>query len=483
MVLKRYSTWIPAFAGMMVAASMLCASGARAGDAKRSTAADRKQVSITVYNQNFGLVREVRSLDLGTGRVSLELGDVAATIQPETVAIRALGKAGDLGVLEQNYRYDLLTPQTLLDKFVGKSIRVYRWNEKTDKDEGFDAKVLSVEGGRPVLEIGGEITYDFPGRLSFPGVPPNLIARPTLVWMLDSKADKQDVEVTYLAQSMTWSADYVLVVEDNELKGDLTGWVTLNNTSGATYQNAKLQLVAGDVNRVQPSSGSRYADDMPMAKAEASRDGFREESFFEYHLYSLARPTDVLQNEQKQVTLLEAKGAGLDKKLIFFGEQYWFRQADGTPRTNQKVGVFIDLVNSEKNGLGMPLPKGVVRVYKADKSGAKQFVGEDRIDHTPKDERARIKMGESFDVVGDRKQTEYKVVDDCISESSWSIELRNHKDKAQEVEVVEPIGGDWQVLTESMKHEKKDASTFTFKPNVPANGKTTITYRVRVKWC
>ncbi|MCC6528612.1 MAG: DUF4139 domain-containing protein, partial [Polyangiaceae bacterium] len=452
---------------------------AEAQPRKSSSAKDRKEVAITVYNQNFGLVREVRSLDLVAGRQSLELADVAATIQPETVAMRSLG--GKLTVLEQNYRYDLLTPATLLDKYVGQKVRVYRYNEKLGTEDGFDAEVLSVAGGQPVLRLGNEITYDFPGRLAFPGVPPNLIAKPTLVWLLDAEQPKQDVEVTYMAQALNWSADYVMVVDDKDEKGDLTGWVTLQNQSGTSYENAKLKLVAGDVNRVRPQGQFAYHGDIGLTEGKSA--GFREESLFEYHLYTLERPTDVLQNEQKQVTLLEARGVGLEKKLLFFGEQYWYRGQYGELQSNQKVGVYLDLQNTQKNGLGMPLPKGVVRVYKADSSGARQFVGEDSIDHTPKDEKIRIKMGEAFDVVGSRKQTEWRELGSCTSESAWEIELRNHKDQAVEVEDFEPIGGDWTLVQQSHPSTKKDAFTFTFKVNVPANGKTTITYRVRVRWC
>ena len=451
-----------------------------AATSKISTAADRKEVSITVYNQNFGLVREVRSLDLGGGRVSLEVGDVAATIQPETVAIRAV--TGDLNVLEQNYRYDLLTPATLLEKFVGQKIRVYRYNEQLGKEDGFDAKVLSVADGRPVLDIGGEVTFDFPGRLAFPGVPPNLIAKPTLVWLLDTKQAKGDVEITYLAQNMNWSADYVMVVDDTDTKGDLTGWVTLSNQSGTSYENAKLKLVAGDVNRVS-NMDYRERGDFGAAAEAPKKPAFQEEGLFEYHLYTLDRPTNVLQNEQKQVTLLEASGVKLDKKLIFYGQPYWYQSQYGELESNQKVGVYLDIQNTEKNGLGMPLPKGVVRVYKADKSGSRQFVGEDRIDHTPRDEKIRIKMGDAFDVVGDRKQTDWKTLGSCQSESAYEIELRNHKDTAVEVEDWEPVGGDWTIVSSSQPSVKKDSSTFTFNVKVPANGKTTVTYRVRVKWC
>ena len=467
-----------------VAASALGAVASAATPATRSaqsTAAQRKEVSITVYNQNFGLVREVRDLELGTGRVALEFRDVASTIQPQTVAIKPLG-GGGLSVLEQNYRYDLLTPQTLLEKYVGKPIKLYRYDEKLGKEEVFDAKLLSVAGGQPVIDLKGEITYGFPGRFAFAGVPDNLIAKPTLVWLLDSQKARQDVEVTYLAQNMTWQADYVLVVNDKDTAGDLTGWVTLNNNSGSSYENARLKLVAGDVQKLAEGGRDRGREEN-MPGAAAAAPAFREEGFFEYHLYTLERPATLLQNEQKQVTLLEARGATVNKKLIFYGQQYWYRGRYGQPMSNQKVGVYLDIMNTQKNNLGIALPKGTVRVYKADSAGAKQFIGEDRIDHTPRDEKVRIKMGEAFDVVGERKQMSWSALGTCVSESSWQISLRNHKDTAETVEVYEPVGGDWQVLDSSMPYTKKDAFTFTFEAKVPARGETKITYRVRVRWC
>jgi len=446
-----------------------------------SSADDRKTVSITVYNQNFGLVREVRELPaLGSGKVELEFRDVAANIQPETVSIKSVG-GGGLSVLEQNYRYDLLTPQTLLEKYVGKRVRAYRYHEQTGKEDVVEADLLSVEGGT-VLKFNDEITFGYPGRLAFPRVPDNLIAKPTLVWLVDSAAAKQTVEVTYLTQNLNWSADYVLVVDDAEKKGDLSGWVTLVNQSGASYKNAELKLVAGDVNRAQlPVKQAGYGYEAKAARAPAPQ--FQEQGLFEYHLYSLQRPTNVLQNEQKQVSLLNAAGIGVNKKLIFYGQQYWFRGQYGQVMSNQKVGAYLDIQNSEQNHMGMPLPKGTLRVYKADKSGAKQFVGEDAIDHTPRDEKLRIKMGDAFDVVGDRKQTEWRELGTCTSESAWEIELRNHKDTAIEVEDYEPIGGDWTLLSSSQAAEKKDANTFTFTVKVPARGSTKLNYRVRVKWC
>ncbi|MEO6572470.1 MAG: DUF4139 domain-containing protein, partial [Polyangiaceae bacterium] len=228
-------------------------------EALRSTAQQREDVAITVYNQNFGLVREVRNVDLGTGKVALEFRDVSAQIQPETVAVKSLANAAALRVLEQNYRFDLLSPQKLLEKYVGRKIKVFRWNEKLGRDEEFDAEVLSVTDGT-VLKIGNEITYGFPGRLSFPEIPQNLIAKPTLVWLLESAQAKQKIEVTYLTRNLNWHADYVFVLNENDSAGDLTGWVTLTNQTGAAYENARLKLVAGDVQRVSDNdeSGARY---------------------------------------------------------------------------------------------------------------------------------------------------------------------------------------------------------------------------------
>jgi hypothetical protein len=449
--------------------------------AAKSTSAQREDVSVTIYNQNFGLVREVRNIDLPTGRTSLEFRDVSQNIQPETIAIKSLS-GGAFSVLEQNYRYDLLTPEKLLEKYVGKKVKVIRWNEKTGHDEEQEAEVLSVAGGT-TLKIGNEITYGYPGRISFPSVPDNLIAQPTLVWMLDNQAPKQKVEVTYLTQNMSWDADYVFTINADDSVGDLKGWVTLSNNTGTTYENASLQLIAGDVQRIQDRGGWGSGRMARGEKEDAAKDNFREESFFEYHLYTLPRKTTLLTNEQKQVSLLEAQGIKIDKKLIFFGAEYYYRGSYGQVVSNQKVGVYLDFENKESNHMGMALPKGTVRVYKADSSGSRQFIGEDAIDHTPRDEKVRVKMGESFDVVGDRKQMNWKSISGCVSESDWEIDLRNHKDSAVDVEVYEPIGGDWEILSESHPHTKKDAHTFTFKPHIDARKDVKVTYRVRVKWC
>jgi hypothetical protein len=415
------------------------------------------------------------------GVASLEYRDVAQHVQPETVHIRPLD--GGLQVLEQNYQFDLLNPQKLLEKYVGRTVTVYRTNPQTGIEEPVTAEVLSVNGG-PILRIGDEITFNYPGRFSFPEIPDNLIAKPTLVWRLDSERAGHELEVSYLTNNMSWKADYVFVVDERDERGDLTGWVTLSNQSGTSYENAELKLVAGEVQRVTGNAVGRMEDEARrMMMAEAAAPQFSQESFFEYHLYTLGRPTTLRENEQKQVTLLEGTGIGVEKKLIFYGAAHYYRSQYGEVVSNQKVGVFLDFQNTEANRLGMPLPKGVVRVYKADGSGAQQFIGEDRIDHTPKDERVRIHMGDAFDVVGDRRQVDFSIVGPCVTESQWEISLRNHKQERARVDVIEPVGGDWEILSSSHPYTKVDAHTFAYAVDVAPDGEVKIGYRVRVRWC
>ncbi|HTV17840.1 MAG TPA: DUF4139 domain-containing protein [Polyangiaceae bacterium] len=456
-----------------------------AATARRSVAADRQKVALTVYNSNFALVREERRLSLGTGRVALAYEDVSAHVQPETVHLRSLDAPDGLSVLEQNYRYDLLTPQTLLEKYVGQHLKVARYNEKLGSEEIKDAELLAMQNG-PVLRIDGQVVTGDVGRFIFPELPASLLARPTLVWLLDSARAEQQVELSYLTSNLSWSADYVLVLDPSDTKGDLSGWVTLDNQSGTSFATAQLSLVAGDVQRVQPPPPPAPPP-MPImeeaAEDSAAGNGFRQEALFEYHLYTLQRPADVLDKEQKQVSLLEAHGIDVKKKLVFQGNEYGYNQLWRDETKNQKVSAFVVFDNSEQKGLGMPLPAGIVRVYKADSGGAQQFVGEDRIEHTPRDEPIEIKLGESFDVVGDRRQTSYKALGKCSGESAWQVELRNHKDAGERVEVKETASGDYQVVESSHPVVRPDAKSFAFEVDVPARGAVKVTYRVRVRWC
>ena len=460
---------------------------------RQSDKSERESVAITVYNQNFGVVKDTRRLKLAPGRVELAFKDVSANIQPETVQLHALTSGAKLQVLEQNYRYDLLTPSKLLEKYVGRTITVYRYNEKTGTEEKKTAEVLSVEGG-VTLRIDGEVVVAAGGpsasgpawRYAFPEVPRTLLQKPTLVWLLDSDRVDQRVELTYLTQNLSWRADYVLKLSADDSKADLNGWVTLDNKSGTSYENASLRLVAGDVNRVQPPRApvalSEEIADAAMP-APLSPPQFQVEGLFEYHLYTLGRPTTLLDKETKQVSLLSAEGITVVKKLVFNGQPYFYRGRQGQLVSNQKVGVFVEFQNDEKDRLGMPLPKGTVRLYKADGAGSLQFVGEDAIDHTPRDEKVALKVGEAFDVVGDRTQKEWNQLGSCVAEAAFEVELRNHKDSDVQVEMNEPAGGDWELVAQSQPAVKVDAATFRFDVKVKARASAKVSYRVRVHYC
>ena len=437
----------------------------------------QKDVMVTIYNGNLGLVKDVREVRLPTGLNETQFTDVAALIDPTTVHLRSLSDPAGLKILEQNYEYDLLSSDKLLEKYVGKVVRLYQ------SDGTFhEAKLLSTAG--PVFEINGQIHLGYSGRLVLPSLPENLVAKPTLVWLLRNQTPAaQRVEASYLTGGITWKADYVMVVSADDRKSDLTGWVTIDNKSGATYGNASLKLVAGDVNRAR--DGRRDQRMMEVAAKAASLDAasreFAAEGFFEYHLYTLDGRTTIKNQQTKQLALMSAADVPITKHLIYYGAQDYYRNAYGTPISNQKVSVLLEIKNSADNRLGRPLPKGKVRVYKADSGGSQQFIGEDWIDHTPKDERVKIKLGEAFDVVGERTQKDWKKIGGGTWEVEWEISLRNHKPQDQTVTVVEPVPGDWQVLHSTHKFDKPEAHTLTFEVPVPREGAAKIVYRVRIR--
>ena len=442
-----------------------------------SSLQDQENVAVTVYNSNIGLVKDTRKIHLPMGLTDLKFTEVAGQIMPQTVHIKSLTDPSRLDVLEQNYEYDLLTPQKLLDKFVGREIKVL-----IDGNE-IPITILSTNNG-VVYRMGERIFTDSPGKLIFPGLPENLIAKPTLVWSLENRLDRpQTVEATYLTQGINWKADYVAVLDEKDQKMDLTGWVTLANQSGATYKNARLKLVAGDVNRVIDEVGRRdaaYRLEEVAAKAAAS--SFTEQSFFEYHLYSLQRATTIKDNQTKQVSLLSADSVPVTKRFLYYGADYYYRTPYGVPISNQKIGVYVEITNKKENNLGMPLPKGTVRVYKADPDGSLQFAGEDRIDHTPKDETIKIKMGDAFDVVAERKQTDWRKLAHDTYEVAFEVSLRNHKDSPVTVSVIEPIPGDWEILHSSHEHKKIEAHTVEFDIPVGKDGQAKLTYRARMRF-
>lgn len=451
--------------------------------AASSTLDDQTGVALTIYNVNLGLVKDQRQIKLAPGISDLRFMDVASQVIPSSVHIKSLIKPSTLHVLEQNYEYDLLNPQKLLDKYVGKEVKLYQKNLYTEREEIVTATLLS-NNGQPIFKIGDEITFGHPGRIIFPGVPENLNAKPTLVWMLENSLPAmQKLEASYLTNGINWRSDYVVTLNDKDDKADLSGWVTIDNHSGATYKNAMLKLVAGDVNRVLDAREYELRglrDATKAAKAEPPQ--FKEDAFFEYHIYTLGRPATVKDNETKQINLVTADDIPVKKELLYYGANYYYYSRYGETISNQKVGVFVEIRNKKENNLGVPLPKGTVRVYKADKEGSLQFVGEDSIDHTPKDEKIRIKLGDAFDVVGSRKQTDWKKIAYDTYEAAFEISLRNHKKEDAVVKVVEPIPGDWTMISSSHEYNKSEAFTAEFMAPVAKDGETKLTYRVRMRY-
>ncbi len=478
---------------LVLAALILSGSGNGAAATAESNAAktgavstgleDQKAVALTIYNVNLGLVKDQRVIKLIKGTGELRFMDVATGIMPTSVHIKSLINADSLRVLEQNYEYDLLNPERLLDKYVGKEVKLYLKNPYTDREEIVTATLLS-NNGSPIYKIGNEITFGHPGRIIFPGVPENLMSKPTLVWLMENTlASAQTVEASYLTNGINWRSDYVVTLNDKDDKADLLGWVTIDNKSGATYKNAKLKLVAGDVNRVKEER--EYKDKMlryAEAAAKPAAEQFKEDSFFEYHIYTLQRPATVKDNQTKQISLMQADNIPVKKELLFRGAPYYYYGQYGEITTNQKIGVFVEIENRKENNLGMPLPKGAIRVYKSDKDGSLQFVGEDAIDHTPEKEKIRIKLGDAFDVVGSRKMTDWKKLIFNRYEAAYEISLRNHKKEDVIVKVVEPIPGDWTITNSSHEYQKTEAFTAEFMIPVPKDGEAKLTYRVKMKF-
>ncbi|MGE5146871.1 MAG: DUF4139 domain-containing protein, partial [Candidatus Eiseniibacteriota bacterium] len=411
-------------------------------------------------------------------RNTLGFVDVSGRMQPETALLRG-GNGVELTLIEQNFNFDLLTPEKLLEKSVGQTIRIARTNPVTGEETIEGAKVLSAAQG-VVLQIGDRIETGIPGRLIFAGVPANLRARPTLVVDLDSaKAMAQaPVELSYLTGGLTWRADYVAELNAKEDHLDLNGWVTLTNTSGTAYRDARMQLVAGDVNRVRQFLAKGAA--MSAVRA-APQQEMREETFFDYHLYTLGRPTTIADNQTKQVALLSASEVAVAKEYHLNGGGYVYQQQIA-PVAKPKVAVMLDFTNSEKAGLGLPLPSGIVRVYKRDSAGRVQFVGEDSIDHTPKGETVRLKVGNAFDITAERKQTEYSRIADRVVETAHEIKLKNARKEPVVVIVTETIPADWTMLQESAKHTKVTSSQAEWRIPVSAEGGATLTYKVRVRY-
>ena len=431
---------------------------------------NQKKLAVTVYNNNLGVIKDVREIKLNSGITNISITNVAKLIDPTSVHIKLNGE-----VIEQNYQYDLVSLQKILQKYIDKQIQLV--NEKNDFIEG---KLLSAMGNQIVLQKKDGGLLMIPNldkyRLSVGNLPEGLITKPTLVWSVRS-ADKgkQDVEISYQTHGMNWHAEYVAVLNKDDTKLDLNAWVSVENNSGTTYKNAKLKLVAGDVNRVQENK-RLYKGRMQLeAVADyAPTPQFKEQSFFEYHIYNLQRPTTLAQNETKQISLFQAQNVTAKKKYFYVSGGGYY----GRNYSNGKVHVIVEFDNKENQKLGIPMPKGKVRMYKSDGESI-EFVGEDLIDHTPRNETIKLKIGDAFDIIAEEKQVEHKKITDRVFEQVFEIKIKNRKKKNVVVEVERHLGLNWEILNSSLKYKKKNVSTVTFQVPVKENDETVLRFKVR----
>ncbi len=450
-----------------------------------TTLDDQTELSITVYNSDIALVRDVRQLQLPRGTGSLRFMDIAATVNPATVHFRSLSDPSRVSVLEQNYEYDLLEPDKLLRKYVGRDVTLVRTRQDggSTRQEEVKARLLSYNSA-PVWQIGSEIvTGMHADHIRFPELPDSLFSRPTLIWTVQNDgAPKHRVEASYLAAKLAWSADYVLTVARDDTSAGVDGWVTLTNNSGTAFRNATLQLVAGDLNRVRQELKRAVAERADMLQP-AGFSPMAPEAFAEYHLYTLGRRTTINNSQTKQVSMLGGTGVPVQKRYVVSGNHNYYRnrQHPGSP-IRDEVEVFYQFKNAEEGGLGVPMPAGVVRVYQEDTKGGVHFVGEDRIMHTPKNETVNLKIGNAFDVVAERRQVDFEKISDRVYEMEFEIALRNRKTMPITVEVNEPLSGTWRMISSSHEHTKTAAFAAQFMVPVAADSESVLKYRVRVSY-
>lgn len=449
---------------------------------RSSTVRDRELVNVTVYNGTMSLVHDRRRFSLAEGVNRIAWRDVSANMDATSALLEDLDGSG-VQVLEQNLDYDLLNPSALLQKYVGRDVIVVHDPQFAGQHETREtARILAANDGNVILRYRDRIETEVRGHIIFPTATGTFRDQPTLVLDLDSaRGGPQTVDLSYLTSGLSWSADYIGSLTADEKHMNLTGLVTLTNQSGTSYDDARVQLVAGNVNVVTPTVLKSIAH---VSANDAYGPNAQQENYFEYHLYTLGRRTTIENNQTKQVTLLAAHDVSIRKTLELRGSAYYYQNANADLGDKLPVGVFVSFDN-RGGEMGIPLPGGVVRLYMNDSHGLSQFLGSDSIQHTPKNETVRLHLGDSFDVTANKKQTDFQFVGmrSCSTISSYEVRLGSAKPQAQDVLVVEPIPAQWTILEESLPHVKSSSSTATWTVHVPAESHATLKYTSRVTWC
>jgi hypothetical protein len=454
--------------------------------------------ALTIYNQNFAVVRESVPLDLKAGVSEARYADMVSQLEPDSVILRDPRGQAKFQILEQSYRNDPVTQDLLLSLFEGKTIDFFV-KEPNKPDATVQGKI--VRSGyktrtQPVIEVNGRVQFSLPGLPVFPSLGDDTVLNPTLSWKIESAKDaKFDAELAYVTGGFTWEADYNIVSPEKGDTADIVGWVTVKNESGKTFKEARVKLMAGDVHKIQPPAAPPMAyAAKAMAMREEMAPAVTEKAFDEFHLYTLANKTTLRDREAKQVEFVRAAGVRLERVYVYDGAQLGGWRAGmsygGNPgygtESNKKVSVYREFKNAQESKLGVPLPKGRVRFYTQDAADQSlQFVGENTIDHTPKDETVRLYTGDSFDLVGERKRTDFTVNEaNRRASESYEIKVRNHKKEPVEIRVVEHLfrWSNWEIKDKSQPFEKKDAQTVEFRVPLKPDEEKTVTYTVNYWW-
>ena len=443
-------------------------------------AEEQSDVSITVYNGNFAQIHEEREVVFPTGSFEVEFQDVPSRIEPSSVLVSSNKGKDSLRVHEQSYRYDLLSKNALLERFIGRKLKFSR----SVLEDGHYEKVLR-EGrllsiNPEVVQFGDEIEIEPEGTISLAYIPDELKTTPTLLWSVENKVrGEQILQVSYITGGMSWTADYLLVLNQDESEADLSAWVTVENNSGAGFTDASLKLMAGDVRKIQNRSPSRRMMQESMAVSADSSALPTEQPFFEYHLYDFPRRISLDSHGLKQIKLFESERIKVNKTYSFESEALQ-HQAQGSQ--NLKADVVLSFKNSRKNRLSVPLPSGKIRVNKSDRSGVLQFLGEDRVGHTPVNSQIEVNVGRAFDVTARRTQIAYRRLEDRTAEVSYSVTVKNSKDEPIEVILREKLRGDWVITEQSQKGNRQDSMTQVYRLKLQKGAEKTITYTARFNY-
>lgn len=453
-----------------------------------TTQSDRRRLVLTIYSHDVGLVCETRRLRLPSGIARLHVRDVARTLDPATVSVTVRDGSGSLTLLEQEYAYDLLKPDRLLERSVGKEVTLVRrlMVNGTEHLVPVKAQLLAYQEGQAVWKIEGEIVIQpAVAEIRFPSLPEGLAAQPALVWTVRNEGgSEKEVELSYLAGGLRWEAHYVLMVEEKERAADLTAWATITNQSGVAFPQAEVRLMAGEIQRLgPPQARPRLLEAYTLAQEAGTRAPQpQEQEVFEYHLYTFEHPVTLGHNETKQLALLSARGVRVKKEYTVIGQSFYYRQPvePGQP-LREAVRVTFSFPNTRGEGLGVPLPAGVIRIYRKDPQAGAQLLGEDRIAHIPRDEWVRVSVGKAFDLVAERRQTAFQRIGRDVYESEYELVLRNRKTEDVTITVIEPIGGEWEILHSTFPWEKAGAFAIRFTVPVARGAEARLLYRVRVK--